>query len=456
MTPTIDPERIRSLLELELERFRAQHKRSLALAQRGVEVMPGAVPSNVCAASPFPIVIERGSGARLRDADGNDYIDYANGFGVSVWGHANPTITAAIEAQAQRGTHYGALTEPAIEWAELACKRWGLDWVRFANSGTEATMDAIRLAMAKTGRPLVAKIEGAYHGSHPVALVSPNLGLDGREGPDSDPLARLWGAGVFEAMLGAVKVLPFNDLDAVERALQSERVACLITEPILFNVGAIFPDDGYLAGLRRICDERGTLLIFDETKTAMTVARGGAEELFGVKPHMKTLGKGIGGGLPCGALGDTDGSCYELIHDHEVPHLGTFAGNPLTAAAGAAAIRLMSADAYELLDHHRIRLFYDLEELIGEFELPAYTTSAGAKGCVVWADPEAGLLRNYRDYRRRFSFQLGYLCWLWMVNRGILLAPGQDEQTTHSIAHGDADADRYVAVMRSFAVALRS
>ena len=372
-----------------------------------------------------------------------------------MFGHAHPQITAAIAEQAARGTHFGALTDPIVELAGHLCERFGLDWIRFSASGTEATLDALRLARAKTGRSRIAKIEGGYHGSHDYALVSNNsVFIDEHTGPDDAPASRPVGEGITQRVLDDVTVLPFNDLDAARRALAAGDIAALIVEPILFNVGTIWPRDGYLQGLRELCDTHGTLLIFDEVKSGATVAWAGAEQLFGVTPHIKCIAKGIGGGLPVGAFGDTDGSCFELIESWRVPHLGTFAGNPLTAAAGVAAMKhVMTPHAYQTLQAHNDALSGDLRAVIEEFDLPAYVIGAGAKGCVVWVDGEP--LSDFRDYQRRFQFELGELAWLYLINRGVFLAPGQDEQWTHSVSHGENERARFAGAFRALARELR-
>lgn len=445
-------ERIEQLTERELLRFQEQTPNSLALARRAIEVMPLAVPTNVCALDPYPIAVSRGSGAYLKDIDQNRYVDYHNGFGVNVVGHANPDITEAVQEAMLRGSHYGATTEDICLLAEEICNRWGLNWVRFSHSGTEATMDAIRLARAYSGKTRVAKIEGGYHGSHEVALVSPNLSLDGSEGDDLHPASRPFGKGVPPRVLEEVSVLPFNNLAAAEELLSSGQFAALITEPILFNVGAIFPEPGYLQGLRDLCDRYDVFLIFDETKTAATVAWGGAEELFGVAPHIKTLGKAIAGGLPMAALGGVDGRLYDLIEDGSAPHLGTFCGNPVSAASALATLSLLDRDAYHSLDSHGKKLKELLDKVIDDYQLPAYVVQAGAKGSLVWAErPE---LRDFRDYRRRFQFSLGFLAWLYLKNRGVFLAPGQDEQWTHSIYHGDKEAEKFAAIIEEMAADL--
>jgi glutamate-1-semialdehyde 2,1-aminomutase len=450
----LNAETVAKLTQIEFDYFQTKTKKSLGLAQRAIEVLPLGVPTNVCALDPYPLVIDHGQGAYLFDIDENKYVDYGNGFGATLFGHANPDIGARIESQSKRGVHFGALTEIVVEWSEHLCQRQNLDWIRFNNSGTEATMDALRIARAHTGRTKIAKIEGGYHGSHPEALVSPNLELDGTEGPDDNPASRPWGLGLSPSVLTDVVTISFNDIEMARDRLQSKEIAAVLVEPILFNVGAIWPQDNYLEKLRQLCDETETVLIFDETKTGVTVAYGGAEELFSTTPHLKTLGKGIGGGLAVGAVGGADDWGYTMIQEWELPHLGTFSGNPLTAAAGVGAlVDVLDAAAYTGLEAHRRYLTDLLTESIKEYQLPAYVVGAGAKGCVVWAESE---LRDFRDYKRRFNGEAGYLSWLWLINRGVFLPPGHDEQWTHSVAHTDADADHFANVFEELAKALRA
>lgn len=447
-------ERLRKLSEAELERFKERTPRSLELARRAVEVLPNAVASGVSVLNPYPLAVREGAGAHVWDIDGNTYSDYSLGFGALPFGHAHPRIAAVIRERAATGTHFGAVTEDAVRWAELIRRRFALDWVRFTSSGTEATMDALRLARARTGRELIAKIEGGYHGTHPDALISGSSGLGAGAGPDQAPTPRPVGRGVADAVRQGIAPLPFNDLEAAERVLSTEAIACVLLEPIMFNVGAIFPEPGYLEGLRELCDRTGTLLVFDEVKTGITVAFGGARELFGVEPDLICLGKGIGGGIGAGAIGGRDPWGYELIESWAVPQLSTFAANPLAAGAGAAALELLDRDAYRRLEEHRAQLNAGLTDAIERWELPAYVIGAAAKNCVVWVEgPE---LRDYRDYERRFSARLGWLAWLWLVNRGVLLSPGRDEQTTHSIAHTGEDAARFGEAFAELGAALRA
>lgn len=400
--------------------------------------MPDGVPSDVFYLWPYPVSVQRGNGASIWDQDNNSYVDFSMGFGVSVWGHAHPALARAIADRAQRGSHFGALGEEVVSWSEELVRRFQGRWVRFSNSGSEATQDALRLSRAWTGRSRIAKINGAYHGSHDIALLNANF----PEGSGYRPA----GEGLSPGIMGEIDVLEWNDPEEAEAVLREEGCAALILEPILFNVGAIWPEDGYLEELRRICNNTGTLLVFDETKTGHTVAWGGAEELFGVRPDLKTVGKGIGGGIPCGAIIGNSSWGEDVIE--RTPHLGTFSGTHITAAAGAAALRLLGPDQFKRLEDLRMRLHTGIEEVIQEFSLPAYSIGAGAKNCLVWADPQEGPLRNFDDYCRRFDAERAETLWFWMFNRGVWLAQGRDEQTTHSLAHTENDIDYFLEVFR--------
>jgi glutamate-1-semialdehyde 2,1-aminomutase len=443
---------IRRLIEAEAATFTARNKRSAEWCHRAVySSMPLGAPTNVCMLNPYPLLMKRGKGAHIKDADGHTLIDYNGGYGALPCGHAHPAILKAVRAQISKGTHYGTLTEPVTLLAEHVCQRFSLDWVRFSASGTEATMDAIRLARAHTGRSLVVKCEGAYHGSHVDAMVSINQAADGNEGPDDDPHPRPADESIPQRAVEGVLVVPFNDLGAAQRAISSGDVACMIVEPIMFNIGHVAPAQGYLEGLRQACEESGALLIFDEVKTAPTIAYGGAEELYGVKPHVKCFAKSVFGGFPGGAFGGTDksGETFNVIQDFHMLHVGTFSGNPVSASAGLAALtQVLTEEGMEGLHAHGEHLAHGLRGVIAAHHLPAYVTHVGAKGCLVWSDHE---LRDFRDYDRSFDGEIAYLAWLRLLNNGIFLPPGHDEQWTHSVAHTEADADAFIAAFDAFA-----
>jgi glutamate-1-semialdehyde 2,1-aminomutase len=447
MNPEQRIARIRELVGEQTQRFLESNPKSLEWCKRAVAAsMPLGAPTNVSALDPYPLFIDHGEGAYVHDVDGNVRVDYNNGFGSLPIG---PAVVAAIQKQAAKGTHFGTSTEPVVEWAEHLCQRFGLDWVRFSASGTEATMDAIRLARTATSRVRVIKCEGAYHGSHGDGLISINQPLDEFSGPDDAPASRPGDDSIPQILADNVIVVPFNNLAAAERALAEPDVACFIVEPIMFNVGHIHPQAGYLQGLRDACDRHGVKLIFDEVKTAATIAYGGAEEMFGVRPHIKCFAKSICGGLPGGAFGDTDGQMFTLIEEMRMMHVGTLSGNPLTSAAGLAALTLvLTPDAYPRLQKHADELARGLEAVISRHHMSAYVTHVAAKGCLVWADHR---LRDFRDYQRSFDGDIAFLAWLFLLNEGVFLAPGHDEQFTISVAHTPVEAQLFITAFSRFA-----
>ena len=319
---------------------------SQALHERASKHLPYGVASTFHANDPYPIYLERGHGSHVWDVDGTEYLDFHGGFGVNVVGHAHPKVVEAIERAARTGTHFATTTPTTVALAEELCRRFHLDTVRFANSGTEATMDAIRIARAATGRDRVLKIEGSYHGHHDTVMFSvvPNAdAMGGRDQPASTPMSK----GIPAVLADYTLVVPFNDVDALDRMLsdRGSEIACLIMEPVMMNIGVVVPQPGYLEAARDLCTRHGVVLIFDEVKSGATIAAGGAIERFGVQPHLACFAKAIGGGTPIGAFGG-DASVMEVI-EHGAAQQGTFNGNPLVTAAGLAALtEVLTPDAY--------------------------------------------------------------------------------------------------------------
>src|ERR1700742_3721579 len=298
-------DRVVSLMDRERARFRERTARSSEYFARAGEVMPGGVPSQFQKSDPWPVYLERGAGARVWDVDGNQYLDFHNGFGVMTVGHANPVIAAAVKARMDLGTHFAAPTDGSIIVAEERRRRGGLPQWRFTNSGTESTMDAIHLARGFTGRGTIVKIEGTYHGHHDAVMISVKPPAD-QMGPRDTPNPVPYGLGYAPGTAEHTRVVPFNDDAALEAALD-EDVAGVIIEPAMMNVNIVPPVDGYLARARELTKAVGAQLIFDEVKTGAAVAPGGATELLGVKPDIVCLAKAICGGLPGGAIGMADG-----------------------------------------------------------------------------------------------------------------------------------------------------
>jgi glutamate-1-semialdehyde 2,1-aminomutase len=445
----IDRGRIAELTERELARLSERTPASKRRFERGVKVMPGGVPSSFQENDPWPVYLERGEGARVWDVDGREYVDFHNGFGVMCIGHANPTVGAAVKARVDLGTHFAAPTDGSIGVAEELADRFGLPQWRFTNSGTESTMDAVHLARGATGRDVILKIEGSYHGHHDAVMVSVYPELESL-GERDDPRSVPYGEGYPRALTELTRAVPFNDPDALERALAKleGRVAGLIVEPAMMNINIIPPVSGYLERVRELTREAGVKLIFDEVKTGATIARGGATRRFGVEPDMITLAKAVCGGYPGGAIGMTD-EVAELVASGRVHQYGTFNGNPLVMAAAQATLtEVLTEDAYEGLEASNRWLLEACDGVIERYGLPCYTEGLGAKGCVVFA---AEPLREYRDYLTKVDGELSTLAWLYHMNNGVFMTPGVEEEWTLSIAHSEGDLQRFVDAFEAFA-----
>ena len=445
----IDRGRVKELTERELQKLADRTPQSKARYERGLKVMPGGVPSSFQENDPWPVYIERGSGSRVWDVDGFEYVDFHNGFGVMCAGHANPAIGEAVKARVDLGTHFAAPTDGSIVVAEELQRRFGLPQWRFTNAGTESTMDAVHLARGATGRDMLLKIEGSYHGHHDAVMVSvyPDLeDLGDRDDPRSVP----YGAGYPRALTELTRAVPFNDADALETVLQKldGQVAGLIMEPAMMNINIIPPVEGYLKRVRELTSAHGVKLIFDEVKTGATIAYGGATKRYGVQPDMIALAKAVCGGYPGGAIGMTE-EIAALVADGTVHQYGTFNGNPLVMAAAEAVLtEVLTGAAYEKLEATNEKLKAGCTELIERYGLPAYTEGMGAKGCVVFS---AERLREYRDYLTKVDGELSTLAWLYHMNHGIFMTPGVEEEWTLSIAHSDEDVERYLNAFEAFA-----
>jgi len=445
----IDRARIAELTEREKTRLAERTPASRERHERGLRVMPGGVPSSFQENDPWPVYLENGEGARVWDVDGNEYVDFHNGFGVMAIGHANPTVGAAVKARIDLGTHFAAPTDGSIEVAEELADRFGLPQWRFTNSGTESTMDAVHLARGATGRDMVLKIEGSYHGHHDAVMVSVYPELEDL-GERDDPRSVPYGEGYPLALTELTRAVPFNDADALERVLGKleGQVAGLIMEPAMMNINIIPPLEGYLERVRELTRDHGVILIFDEVKTGATIARGGATRRFGVEPDMVTLAKAICGGYPGGAIGMT-AEIAELISDGRVHQYGTFNGNPLVMAAASATLgEVLTESAYEALESSNRWLLGACETVIERYELPCYSEGLGAKGCVVFASEP---LREYRDYLTKVDGELSTLAWLYHMNNGVFMTPGVEEEWTLSVAHSEEHLQKFVDAFEAFA-----
>src|SRR3954447_25709119 len=330
----LDRSRIRELTARETERLNERTPKSGELYRRADAVLSGGVASSYQVREPWPIYLEHGEGPRVWDVDGNGAYDFHNGFGSMVQGHANPHIGRAVQARYAQGTHFAAPTEDAVVVGEELARRWALPKWRYTNSGSASTMDAIRIARGYTGREPILKIFGSYHGHHDGVMVSIGIEYD-KIGPPERPAQLSYGAGIPQAVVELTHAVHFNDAENMERLVAEIKPACVIMEAAMMNLGVVLPEPGYLEAVREITRAAGVVLIFDEVKTGLCIAAGGATDRFGVKPDMVTLAKALGGGLPAGAIGATE-DVMSVVEDGSVFQVGTYNGNPLTMAATRA------------------------------------------------------------------------------------------------------------------------
>jgi glutamate-1-semialdehyde 2,1-aminomutase len=438
-------ERARQITARELQSYARRTAGSQRANERARSVLPMGVPSSFQAYDPHPIVVRRAQQAWMEDVDGNRYIDFDMGFGALFSGHCHPLVREAVERQLDDGTLFVTPCEMNAEVAELLGERYGLPMWRFTNSGTEATMDAIRVARGVTGREKIVKVEGGYHGHHDEVMISMKPALS-VAGPADAPTPVPATAGITAAVLADTLVIPYNDAAALERVLAVGDVAAFIVEPVMENIGICLPQPGYLEAVREITRRYGTMLIFDEVKTGITAGWSGATGALGVQPDLVSLAKSIGGGLPLGAFGGTR-ECMDQISSGKVLHLGTYNGNPLCMAAAKAVLAdICTPAATAEVIGRNARLTAACADIIDRADLPAHTVQFGAKGCVTWSvEP----IRNYRDYKAT-DFDLAFAQWMHGINRGVLLPPGLDEQWLISVLHTESDAMHYADVFAEF------
>ncbi len=404
------------------------------LFRRARRSIPGGVNSPVRAFGSVggtPRFLVRGKGARVWDADDNEYIDYVGSWGPLILGHAHPAVLRAVRAAMARGTSFGAPTELEVELAEEIRRQLpSVEKVRMVSSGTEAAMSAIRLARGATGRERILKFEGCYHGHADALLVGAGSGVATLGIPGSP--------GVPEAFTQLTIQAPFNDLDAVESAFRrwGDELACVAVEPIAGNMGCVPPEPGFLEGLRDLCDRHGALLIFDEVMTGFRVARGGAQRLYGVRPDLTCLGKVVGGGMPAAAYGGRADLMDQLAPDGPVYQAGTLSGNPLACAAGLETLRRLDDDAaYAKLGRLSGQLVDGLAAAAAEVGVELCTAAVGGMFGFFF---HPGPVRSYADARKANAERFRRF-FAAMLARGVYLAPSPFEAGFVSLAHRPAD-----------------
>jgi glutamate-1-semialdehyde 2,1-aminomutase len=448
----IDLGRVEQIVRSEERALAEKQPRSISYRAEAEHRLPGGVSSSWQTSPPHAIYVSRGKGSKVWDIDGNEFVDYHNGYGVMVVGHAHPKIVQAVQRRIELGSHFAQPTEDALVVAENLAERTGLPFWRFGNSGTEATLDATRIMRAATGRDLLVKCEGIYHGHHDALMVSVYPPAD-RMGPHERPNSVAQTPGLPQSYVELTRAVPFNDAEAVKRVFEEfpDRIAGMIVEPGMTNLGVTLPEPGYLEAIKEICHANGAYLTFDEVKTGATVAWGGAIEAFGVTPDLACYAKAIGGGLPCGAIGGVE-ELMGLVVRHKVEQVGTFNGNPLTMAASRAALtEVLTKDAYRRFDQIHAIIGAGVRAVIDHHRLPARITTLGAKGGVNWKTEPVREYRDALDIDERVS----YAAWLWQLNRGVFKSPwAKWESWTVSVAHSDDDASRYVENFEGFAEAL--
>src|SRR5712664_1202423 len=424
-------------------RLKRERKRSREIFERAENVLVGGVNSPVRAFRSVggePLIIERGSGQRLYDADGNELLDFVCSWGAILLGHANPAISEAIADQARRGTSFGVTTELEVELATLITRAIPfIEKIRFVSSGTEATMSAVRLARGVTKRDFILKFEGCYHGHADSFLSQAGSGLA--------TLGIAECPGVPQALAELTLNAPYNNLNVVEKIFEQHKnkIAAVIVEPIAANMGVVLPEPNFLAGLRGITKKNGALLIIDEVITGFRLHNGAAQQILGIEADLTTLGKIIGGGLPVTAYGGRAELMDNVAPLGPVYQAGTLAGNPLAMSAGIATLKQLTAPGlYERINQNAERLVTGLRKAIAETHVPAQVNSSNSLGTIFFTDQP---VRDYAGAKRSDTKRYARF-FREMLDRGIFLAPSQFEAAFVSAAHTSEDIDRTIAAAK--------
>ncbi|MEM3852316.1 MAG: aspartate aminotransferase family protein [Methanomassiliicoccales archaeon] len=447
----MEGETARLLIKRENESFLKRSVRSAETWRKALQETPLGVHSNYRFTAPYPVYMRRGSGSRIVDVDGNEYIDFNMGYGALVSGHANPILVEALKNTLDESHMLGFETELGIAAAAVVNKRFSTERVRFSNTGTEATMHALRMARGFTGREKVLKFEGCYHGSNTDLLFSVKPKSD-EAGSMEAPLPVPAGPGIPSGMKGHILIAPFNNIDAVSSIMQAhqDEIAAVILEPYPMNMGVVIPKPDFIRGLRKLCDRTGSLLIFDEVKTCGKFY-GGAEEALGVKPDLKILGKAIGGGIPVSAIAGRK-EIFENVGPGRISHAGTFNSNSLAMQALNVALeKILTRESVRRAQQHSIELASAYTDILSDRRIEAHVPVAGLSGAISFAKKQP---ENWREFLMVDTGKWNYY-YSAMTNRGVIpAAPGPDEQWTVSVMHTEEDVVKSVESFKEIATAL--
>jgi glutamate-1-semialdehyde 2,1-aminomutase len=434
-------------LEQEIANYAVANPKSAELHEKATRFMPGGDTRNSIFWDPFPLYITDGNGTILTDADGNRRTDFVNNMTTLILGHRPPEVTTAVAEQIDHGLSFPAPSPSVVRWAELMCDRVpSLDKVRFVNSGTEATLNAIRAARAFTGKQKLVKCEGAYHGNHDAIQISVAPPLDLAGEADSPEAVKAF-PGISETSVDDIFITPFNDIVAAERIIRehADDLAAVIVEPVNGQCGMVASKPEFLEGLRRITDELGIVLIFDEV-IAFRIAYGGAQDYYGVTPDLTCFGKVVGGGMPVGAFGGRDDimSMWDPSEDGAViQHAGTFNGNPMTAAAGIATLENLTPEKYEYLDQLGESLRSKLRALFAELEVPMGVTGMASLFALQFTSTE---VVDYRTFATNDKNMLNTM-FIGLLNEGFLMSNRCAGNV--STVHTEDDVDAFVTAVRN-------
>ena len=407
--------------------------RSSELFEKAKKLIPGGVNSPVRAFPPYPFFTKKAKGSHIWDVDGNEYIDYCMGYGPLILGHAHPSVIEAVKGQLEDGTLYGTPTEQEVELAELVCKAVPCaDMLRLVNTGTEATMSAIRVARGYTGKKKIVKFEGCYHGAHDYVLVKAGSGATTFGMPNS--------LGIPEETTRNTLVVPYNDLESLERTINREgdEIAAVIIEPVVGNAGVILPKKGYLKSIRELTEENGIVLIFDEVITGFRLAFGGAQEYYGVMPDMVTLGKIMGGGFPLAAFGGKREIMQMVAPTGKVYQAGTFSGNPISVTAGLATLKTIRSNGsafYRELELKSKRISAAMRDLAEDHDLPVQVNDVASMFQVFFSDNEVYDYESARKVDKAMFMRYHRK----LLKKGIFIPPSQFETCFISSEHSEED-----------------